>query len=240
MADEHIACERRAYTQPPNVLIFSKTSSYRHTSILASISALHSLAKSTNAFTTEASEDAETTFTPSSIARFQVIILLQCSGDFLIPIQLDVLKKFVRDGGGVVAIHGAAAGLPKDDWYGALIGAHFDSHPDPEPGTLLFDEDVVEELSSRNAWKSPTREGWMDEWYNFRTHPRANTNLKVLLKGDAKSFQGGKMGDDHPLSWYQEFEGGRVWYTALGHFDEAYSDSWFMEQILQAVLWAAG
>ncbi|KAJ4175472.1 hypothetical protein NW759_017685 [Fusarium solani] len=81
---------------------------------------------------------------------------------------------------------------------------------------------------------------WMDEWYNFKSHPQENANLRVLVRGDTSSFQGCRMGDDHPLVWCQEFDGGRSFYTALGHFDEAYVDEWYIGQILRAILWTAG
>jgi type 1 glutamine amidotransferase len=109
-------------------------------------------------------------------------------------------------------------------------------HPDPEPGIVLVEE------SNQNHFISQCcggRKDWTDEWYNFHTHPRKNENLKILLRGDPKSFKGAKMGDDHPLAWYQEFEGGRSFFTALGHFDEAYVDEWFMGQMLRGILWAA-
>lgn len=80
----------------------------------------------------------------------------------------------------------------------------------------------------------------MDEWYNFTTHPRENARLRVLLRGDPESFKGGRMGSDHPLAWCQEFEGGRVFYTALGHFEEAYADEWFMGMLERGIVWAAG
>ena len=114
--------------------------------------------------------------------------------------------------------------------------AHFDMHPPAEPGT------VVPEVSNQEHFIVNCcggRQNWNDEWYNFRSHPRENNNLKILLKGDPKSFQGGKHGDDHPLSWCQEFEGGRSWYTALGHFHEAYENEWYVDQILRGIVWAA-
>lgn len=223
---------------PFRVLVFSKTSGYRHASIPAGISAIQALASSSqntaNAFLVTASEDAETCFTPTSLAQYAVIVLLQCIGDFLTTDQIEAFKHFVRAGGGVVAIHGAAAGMLDDEWYGKLIGAHFDSHPDPEPGTV-----IVEDAEHCIMCGCQGRSGWLDEWYNFRTHPRENKNLKVLMRGDTGTFKGGKMGEDHPLVWWQEFEGGRCFFTALGHFDEAYKDEWFMDQVQRAVLWAA-
>jgi type 1 glutamine amidotransferase len=219
---------------PFRILVFSKTSGYRHASIPAGIAAIRALASRNNLFTVDASEEAALAITASSLRQYQVIVLLQCTGDFLDEAQTVALQNFVRAGGGVVAIHGAAAGMLRDDWYGALVGAHFDMHPDPELGRVIV-EDAKHPICNGCA----SRESWKDEWYNFTTHPRNNAELKVLLRGDTASFTGGKMGDDHPLAWCQEFEGGRAWFTALGHFDEAYVDEWFMEQILRACLWVA-
>ncbi|ORY18256.1 glycosyl hydrolase [Clohesyomyces aquaticus] len=219
---------------PFRVLVFSKTSAYRHDSIPAAIKAIEALATSMKLFVVDASEDAGNAMTPSSLAQYAVIVLLHCSGDFLDTAQVDALQQFVRSGGGVVAIHGAAAGLYDNQWYGALIGAHFDMHPDPEPGRVQVEQAEESMLNVASG-----RENWKDEWYNFRSHPRDNKNLKVLLRGDTTSYHGGKMGEDHPIAWYQEFDGGRSFYTALGHFDEAYADEWYMDQIKNGILWAA-
>jgi type 1 glutamine amidotransferase len=45
---------------------------------------------------------------------------------------------------------------------------------------------------------------------------------------------------DHPIAWYHEFEGGRAWYTALGHPVELYSDPTFTRHVLGGIRWAAG
>jgi type 1 glutamine amidotransferase len=223
-------------TTPFHVLVFSKTTGYRHDSIPAGIRMFETLAEHTKLFTITTSEDA-TLFAPSSLSNHTVIVLLQNIGDDIFsPSQLDALKDYVRAGGGVVAIHGAAAGMQGNEWYAKLIGASFDMHPDAETGT------IVPEASSQDHYVMNCcggREGWRDEWYNFHTHPRENKNLELLLKGDPKSFQGGKHGDDHPLVWCQDFEGGRVFFTALGHFDEAYEDEWFVGQVERGLLWVA-
>ena len=224
-----------ADTSPFRVLVFSKTSGYRHESIAAGIRSIEALANRTKFFTVDSSEDASL-FTASSLSQYSVIVLLQCIGDIFDQTQLDALKHFVRAGGGVVAVHGAAAGMPNDEWYGKLVGAHFDMHPPAEPGTVLIEDSNKDHfiLDCCNG-----RQDWKDEWYNFHSHPRENRELQILLRGDPKTFEGGKMGDDHPLAWYQEFEGGRSFFTALGHFDEAYEDEWYMNQILRGILWAA-
>ena len=194
------------------------------------------LANRTKTFTITASEDASI-FNTTSLFTYTVIVLLQNIGDDVFtPSQLDGLEAFVHHGGGVVAIHGAAAGMQGNEWYAKLIGASFDMHPDAEAGT------IIPESSTQDHYIMDCcggREGWKDEWYNFRTHPRDNKNLEILLRGDPKTFQGGKHGDDHPLVWCQKFEGGRVFFTALGHFDEAYEDEWLVGQVERGLLWVA-
>jgi type 1 glutamine amidotransferase len=78
-----------------------------------------------------------------------------------------------------------------------------------------------------------------DEWYNYVRNPRAVGDIHVLYSVDETTYEGGKHGQDHPISWCQEFEGGRSFYTALGHFDEAYSDAAFLGQLLNAVGWTS-
>lgn len=226
-----------ASTDTPNLLVFSKTVGYRHESIATGIASLKRLTNETGDFTVTASEDASL-FTPSSLSKYRVVVLLHTSGDFLSDNQLSALQEFVHSGGGVFSIHGAAAGMPSSTWYGKLIGAHFDMHPDPEPGSVV----VVNGLHPINHITSTDGppEKWVDEWYNFTSHPSENGNLEMLLKGDTKTFKGGKHGLDHPLAWCQEFEGGRSAYIALGHFDEAWDSEWFTGFVERGLLWAAG
>ncbi|CAA9962152.1 Secreted glycosyl hydrolase [Pyrenophora teres f. maculata] len=222
--------------QPFNILVFSKTTGYRHDSIPAGINLFRTLATRTKSVSVTATEDAAV-FTSTTLSAYTVVVLLQNIGPALLtPDQLSAFRDWVRAGGGVVAIHGAAAGMPEEKWYTDMIGASFDMHPEPEPGTVVPDEDAQKHYIMSCCGR---REGWTDEWYNFHTHPRENRNLTVLLRGDPSTFKGGKHGDDHPLVWCQEFEGGRVFFTALGHFNDAYEDEWFVGQVERGLMWAA-
>lgn len=80
---------------------------------------------------------------------------------------------------------------------------------------------------------------WFDEWYNFKANPRSRNGVHVLMSVRETSYKGGAMGEDHPIAWCQDFDGGRSFYTALGHFDEAYADSFFVTHILNGIFWVA-
>lgn len=246
-------------SSPFKILVFSRTTAYRHDSIPAGIRALHRLASESasgpHPFMADDSEDAAI-FTPESLAAYRVIVLLQCSGEILNESQLDALKGFVRAGGGVVGVHCASFAMQSSGWYGRLIGAVFDNHPDPQPGRVLVRDpshpivtcpcspgdnhgQAGQDLQHTSA---PSAERtWVDEWYNFKAHPREASEglLHMLLAVDEKSYQGGVHGEDHPIAWCQTFDGGRCFYTSLGHFDEAYEDKWFMGQLLGGIRWTA-
>lgn len=213
------------------VLVLSKTVGYRHQSIPAGIDGVSKLGISTGEFTVDASEDASQ-IDAGNLSQYAVVIFLQTSGDFLNEEQLAALQAYVRGGGGFVGIHCAAAGMTTELWYGELIGAVFTDHPEPQHGILTIEnKDHVIVSGLPEKWK------WFDEWYNFNINPRAKVN--VLLSINEETYTGGKMGEDHPLAWCREFDGGRSFYTSLGHFDEAYKNREFMDHLLKGILWAA-
>jgi hypothetical protein len=140
-------------------------------------------------------------------------------------------------------------------WYNdTLIGGTFTDHPVPQMGIVRV-EDPGHPILAGTLWgaKSGTRTGgsrdedissaqssweWFDEWYNFSSNPRAQSGTHVLLTVDESSYTGGKHGQDHPIAWCRELEGGgRSFYTSLGHFDKAYEDQAFLEQLLAGILW---
>ncbi|KXX74025.1 hypothetical protein MMYC01_206956 [Madurella mycetomatis] len=227
------------------ILIFSKTTAYRHSSIPAGIRGLHRLTSASAStpypFTAEDTEDS-TVFNPTYLSAYRVIVLLQCSGDILTANQLDALKGFVRSGGGIVAVHCSSFAMQSSEWYGRLISGVFDNHPEPQVGRVTIVDSkhpVMACLPASGDLQSGR--AWMDEWYNFKPNPSVTAkNLHVLLAVDEKSYKGGEHGDNHPIVWCQTFDGGRSFYTSLGHFDEAYEDVWFMNQLLGGIIWAAG
>jgi type 1 glutamine amidotransferase len=84
----------------------------------------------------------------------------------------------------------------------------------------------------------PVRWTRTDEWYNFRDAP--GDTVQVLVSLDERTYSGGKMGANHPITWRHPFDGGRAWYTALGHTEESYAEPDFLAHLLGGIQWAAG
>jgi uncharacterized protein len=212
------------------VLVFTKTAGFRHESIPAGIASIGALGRD-QGFAVVNTEDAAV-FTDENLANYRVIIFLNTSGDILNADQQAAFERFVRKGGGFVGIHSATDTEYDWPWYGNLVGAYFQSHPSIQRATArVVDSSHPSTRSLPQDWQRT------DEWYNFRDDPSAR--ITVLLTIDEKTYSGGTMGDRHPLSWYHEYDGGRAWYTAMGHTIESYSEPLFLAHILGGIMWAA-
>lgn len=151
----------------------------------------------------------------------------------LTPAGRERLAGYVEAGGGFAGVHAAAC--TEDDWpyYGELLGARFARHPEYQPGRA-----VVEDREHPATRPLPPVWSRTDEWYDFRSNPRAR--VRVLAVADESSYEGGGMGADHPLVWCRDQGRGRVFYTALGHAADAYRDPGFLAHLRGGLRWAAG
>ncbi len=234
------ACVARAPDTAPSgggaapsvrVLVFSRTLGFRHDSIPDGIAAIQSMGRE-HGFAVEPTEDGAR-FTPTDLARYRVVVFLSTTGDVLQGPQRDALQRFVRGGGGFVGVHSATDTLYDWPWYGGLVGAYFARHPAIQTATVR-----VEDATHPSTRGLPNPWTWTDEWYDFHASPRPGVH--VLLTVDESSYHGGGMGADHPVAWYHDYDGGRAWYTALGHVRPAYADPAFRTHLLGGIAYAAG
>jgi type 1 glutamine amidotransferase len=217
------------------VLVFSKTLMYRHDSITNGVAMFHSLGEK-HGFVVDSTEDSSV-FTPNNLARYKIIVFLSTSGDILNADQQTAFKYYMESGGALVGIHAAVAGAVATEgdwpWYSALLCAEFDNHKAIERASV-----IIEDKSHVSVAHLSTTWSRIDEWYNFKSSPRSSAHVIASL--DEKSFHGGTMGNDHPVVWTRPIGKGRLWYTALGHTKESYSEPEFVQHILGGIQFAAG
>lgn len=215
----------------PAILVFTKTAGYRHESIAAGLEAIRAIGAE-HGLRVEHSEDGAT-FSPAGLAGYRAVVFLNTSGDVLDEAQQAAFEEFIRAGGGYAGVHAASDTEYDWAWYGGLVGAYFADHPAIQPAAL----DVIDQ-SHPATLGLPVRWERSDEWYNFRSRPPASA--RVLLSLDETSYSGGSMGDPHPISWAHEYDGGRAWYSGLGHTVESYAEPLFRAHLAGGILWAAG
>ena len=215
---------------PSRVLLFSKTAGYRHESIAQAKTAILELARANN-FVVDTTEDARY-ITEDSLRRYSAVIFLHTTGELLDRAQEVDLQRYIQSGGGFVGIHAAADAEYDWRWYGKLVGGYFASHPVIQPAGL-----VVADTSHEMTRHLPRSWSRTDEWYNFK---RLASDLQVLVWIDERTYTGGTNGPEHPMTWYHQFDGGRAWYTALGHTAESWSEPRFLELVAGGIRYAIG
>jgi type 1 glutamine amidotransferase len=185
-----------------------------------------------NNFEVEITEDSDT-FNSANLAQFDAVIFLCTTGDVLNDEQQEAFEKFIQSGKGFVGIHSAADTEYDWPWYGHLVGAYFKNHPRGQQDVML---DIVE---SNHISTSHLPIQWrkVDEIYNFKWIAHG---LTVLINVDENSYEGGENGDFHPISWLQSYDGGRSFYTALGHDEKSINDPLLVKHILGGIKYALG
>jgi hypothetical protein len=215
---------------PFRVLVFTRTTGYSHASIPAAIAAIEVLGAYDD-FSVDATEDPAA-FSDSGLAGFAAVVFLNTTGDVLDSARQAAFERYIRAGHGFVGIHSASDTEYDWPWYHALLGATFRSHPAIQPATVTVSDTA--HASSRGLPRPWVR---TDEWYNFTAQP---VGVSVLAQVEESTYTGGSMGSPHPISWYHAYEGGRAWYTAMGHTACSYAERAFLDHLRGGIEWAAG
>jgi type 1 glutamine amidotransferase len=218
------ACGGSAATGPAQkpfrALVFTKTTGFRHTSIDEGARAIRTLGRD-HRFLVDTTDDARR-FTRANLARYDVVVFLSTTGT---PIarrsQQRAFERFIARGGGFVGVHAASDTRGKWPWYDRLVGARFKRH---DPGTPTRTV-TVEDTDSAATRGLPTSWTRADEWYEFRTTPRAHVLVSL----------GGR-----PLAWCRNYDGGRAVYTAMGHTEASFTEPQYLQHLLGAIEMAAG
>tara|TARA_R110002049_G_scaffold263561_2_gene439757 strand:+ start:5505 stop:6233 length:729 start_codon:yes stop_codon:yes gene_type:complete len=212
------------------ILVFSKTAGFRHSSIEAGVASLKKMGKEKD-FTVVATEDA-TFFTKDVLKTYAAVIFLNTTGDILNDVQQTAFEKYIQAGGGFVGVHAATDTEYEWPWYNKLVGAYFLNHPKQQEATLT----IVDKTHSSTKMLGET---WrkFDEWYNFKD---INPDINVVIEIDERSYEGGENGAHHPISWYHDYDGGRAFYTEMGHTDETFKNPKFLEHLYEGIKYAIG
>ncbi|MFD1616312.1 ThuA domain-containing protein [Gelatiniphilus marinus] len=221
-----ISCDKKE----EKILVFSKTNGFRHGSIEAGITALKKLGKENN-FKAVATEDS-LYFVEDSLKQFSAVVFLNTTGDILNHEQQADFERYIQTGGGFVGVHAATNTESEWPWFNKLAGACFNGHP-------KIQEAKLHAVNKNHLSTNHLEDTWVktDEWYNFKD---INPDINVLITIDETTYKGGTNGENHPISWYHNFDGGRAFYTAMGHTNETYANPLFLNHLLGGIKYAIG
>jgi len=231
-------------------LLITETAGWHHESIPNGITAIENLADRHN-FDLKLQQEA-IPITDEGLKDIDVVIFLSTTADIFDENEQQAFGRFIRSGKGYVGIHAAADTEYDWAWYTQLVGRMFHIHPAQQTAVL-----TIENHNFPGLEHFPDRLLWTDEWYEFGEEK--TPGLKYLVAVDENTYDpvvtwkgrdrdsngntidrvGKGMGDFHPISWYHEFDGGRAFYTALGHIKKVYENQWFLDHLYGGIYYAA-
>jgi type 1 glutamine amidotransferase len=224
-----------------NVLLYTKNGEgFVHDNIPNSIEAIIALGKE-HGFTVDTSEDPSD-FTENNLKKYDAIIFSNTNNEvFNTDAQKVAFMRYIQAGGGFVGIHSASGTERQWKWFKQLLGGTFLWH---EP----YQKFSVKILDQTHPSLAHLPERWEkeDECYYLS---EMNVNLKVLAVNDLSTLQIPDkkerqkpltFGNVFPSVWCQEFDGGRQWYTSLGHNKKDYNDPVYRKHILGGIQWVIG
>ncbi|MDX1331417.1 MAG: ThuA domain-containing protein [Robiginitalea sp.] len=212
------------------MLVFTKTNGYRHQSIAKGVATLRELAQMEGILLDHTEDSLQ--FNPETLSKYTLVVFFFTTGGVLCPEQEQAFRDFMEGGGNFMGIHAATDTEYDWPWYGRLVGAYFESHPEQQQASLRV-------VNRDHPSTSPLPELWshFDEWYNFRD---LQPGLNVLINLDESSYKGGTNGESHPIAWYHTKAGGRAFYTGLGHTDAAFDDPTFRKHLSGGMRYCLG
>ena len=225
--------------QDANVLVYTRNGEgYVHDNIPQSVEMIEQLGQA-RGFEVTATDDPGH-FTRDSLRQYDALIFSNTNNKtFTSDAQREALQWYVRQGGGFVGIHSATGSERDWPWFSKLVGGNFERHSPRQD----FTAEVVTRAHPSTAFLPDRWEIVDDEsYYHTELSPKINVLLTVdlgTIEGDdsLEEYPGDTFGDSFPIAWYQQFDGGRQWYTALGHRPEHYEDPQFRRHVLGGIQW---
>ena len=225
------------WMKQPAILVFSKTKEWRHNEGIAGADVFFAqLSRDLDygLFTTVNSA----VFNAEDLSRFDIVVFNNMTGDTLNTKQEVAFQTWLENGGAWIGVHGSGDASHGDwDWYKQnVIGPTFIGHPMKPQFNI---GDIVSLAPTHPVMKDiPMRWSHNEEWYSFDSLPQ-DYGLMTLAGLDETTIwpkssdysedvelRMGSKPSQHPIMWVGCIGKGRVFYSAIGHSDEAYSNSW--------------
>jgi uncharacterized protein len=224
------------------VLVYTKNGKgYVHDNIPSAVACIQKMGRQ-HGFKVDTSSSAAV-FADKNLKRYTMLIFTSTNNDvFDTDEQRGAFRDYIEAGGGFVGIHSVTGTERNWTWFKQMVGCTFLVHPPFQK----FDIHVIEPNSPLvkgipKLWQHEDELYFNKEWYPGITVVMADDlNTLDAKAADIKEKGQGSFSNLYPAVWYQHFDGGTIWITALGHAKESYSDPVFIRLILNGIKFVAG
>jgi type 1 glutamine amidotransferase len=223
------------------VLVYTKNGKgYVHDNIPAAVACLKEMAAEEK-FTVEVTDDASV-FTEDNLKKYQLIVFTSTNNDvFDTDAQRLAFRHYIEAGGGFVGVHSVTGTERNWLWFKMMLGETFSWH-------ARFQAFSLKKIDKAHPSMAGVPDQWTREdecYFGKELFP----GMKVLMVHEVNSLNPadsvnikknmGTFSQYYPAVWYQQFEGGNIWVTTLGHSKESYKDATYRNHLLQGLRYIA-
>jgi type 1 glutamine amidotransferase len=223
------------------VLVYTKNGKgYVHDNIASAVACIEQLGK-TNNFKVDVSDDPNV-FTEANLKKYQLLIFTSTNNDvFTNDEQRVQFRRYIEAGGGFVGVHSVTGTERNWTWFKMMLGETFSWH-------ASFQKFSIKNLAPSHPSMKGVPSLWTKEdecYFGKELYP----GIQVLMAHDLSSLDttqkamivknAGSFANYYPAVWYQHFEGGNIWVTALGHAKENYQEPVYINHLLQGIKYIA-
>lgn len=236
-----LMCSCTLSAQQFKALLVVQTAGWQHESTFRAIPALEKMA-TRHDFQLDLKQRA-TPVNDDQLKQYDVVIFVNTTGDIFNDDEQAAMERYLQSGRGWVGVHAASDTEYDWKWYTDMVGHMFKIHPPVQTAMLDVHDNTFPGLED---W--PKRKMWTDEYYEYLDGTK-RPGLNYLITVDESTYDVNAQwgndkkatghGDFHPISWYHDYDGGRAWYTNLGHVPAVFEDPAFLQHLYGGLWWAA-
>jgi type 1 glutamine amidotransferase len=231
-----------------HILVIGETKGFEHNSVSPAMAAIFSMGKESGLWDTMLRTDTELLTKKEfknngkNLNYFDAVVFASTTGELdMDATQKQDLISFVKeDGKGFVGIHAALDTNYTWPEYGEMIGGWFDQHP-----WMTFNAPIINEDPGFPAVSHfPRAFTKYDEIYQTKAWSRSNVNVLLSLDASKLNYEGNprvhRTDHDFAVAWSKLYGKGRVFYSTLGHTEEAWDDPDIRRMYFEAIKWTLG
>ncbi|RPD38383.1 ThuA domain-containing protein [Chitinophaga barathri] len=221
------------------VLVYTKNGKgFVHDNIPSAVAAFQKMGTD-HGFAVDVSEDPAV-FNDANLGKYDALIFTSTNNDvFDTDAQKVSFMRYIQSGGGFMGVHSAIGTERKWTWFKMMIGGTFSWHAKYQKFTLqVIDPKHPSMTNVPKVWERPDECYFSKEMY---------PGIKTLIAHDVSSLKDvndtvltknqGSFGNNYPAVWYQDFDGGHIWFTSLGHNKLDYAEPVFVNHLYEGLRW---
>jgi len=227
------------------VLVYFKNGKgYVHDNIPSAVSCIQKLGKQYG-FKVDTSADP-VVMTENNLKKYTLLIFASTNNDvFDTDAQRLAFRHYIEAGGGFVGIHSVTGTERNWTWFKMMIGCTFSWHAKFQKFTVKVIDPMHPSVQGLpKVWEKEDECYFGKELYpgtkailahDITTLNTTDTTQKNLILKNAGTFA-----DLYPAAWTNDFDGGNIWITTLGHDKKDYENAVYVQHIFQGIKYIAG